>query len=227
MSYTSLTYRSQEDSIPLSRFCNQVYAWMSAGLAVTGISAYVCSQSQAALAFLSNGWGVLGLVILQLILVGTIAGLAKQIGRFGATVLFLAYAALNGLMLSTLLLVYAQSTIASAFFITAGTFAACSVYGMVTKRDLTSLGAFAFMALIGLIIAMVVNVFIANSVMDWIINIIGVLVFVVLTAYDTQKLKDMARDGDEPINGSLSLYLDFINLFLFILKLVGGGKGKD
>ena len=148
-----------------------------------------------------------------------------------ATSLFILYAALNGATLSAVLLMYTMTSIASTFFICAGTFAICSVYGMVTKRDLTGVGGFMFMGLIGIIIASIVNIFMQSSLLSMMISYIGVLIFVGLTAYDTQKLKNMAltqpagldagtiRKG--AIMGALTLYLDFINMFLFLLHILG------
>jgi len=151
-----------------------------------------------------------------------------------ATAMFIAYSILNGLTLSVIFVAYTAASIASTFFICAGTFVACSVYGMTTKRDLTSWGGFLMMGLIGIIIASVVNIFIQSSAMTMIVSYIGVLVFVGLTAYDTQKLKHMALTQPSDIEagvvrkgaimGALSLYLDFINLFLMLLRIFGGGR---
>lgn len=224
----STPYRTQEEgSLASSSFYNQVYAWMCAGLAITAGVAAVTAGNIHLMKVLQNGWALAGIIILQLILVGVISAATKSLNSLAATVLFLLYAAMNGLTLSVIFLVYAKSTIASAFLVSAGTFGAFSVYGAVTKKDLTAVGSLCIMALFGLIVAMIVNIFVANSFMDWIINIFGVLIFVGLTAYDTQKLRDMARQGERmAIVGSLTLYLDFVNLFLFILKLMGG-KSKD
>jgi FtsH-binding integral membrane protein len=151
-----------------------------------------------------------------------------------ATALFIAYAALNGATLSSIFIIFTQSSIVSTFFICAGTFLACSIYGRTTKRDLTSLGGFMMMGLIGIIIASVVNMFLRSPAMAMIVSYVGVLVFVGLTAYDTQKLKAMAlsqpagldaaviRKGS--IVGALTLYLDFINLFLMLLYIFGGRR---
>jgi FtsH-binding integral membrane protein len=151
-----------------------------------------------------------------------------------ATGLFGLYAALNGVTLSAIFLIYTKSSITSTFFICAATFIACSIYGMTTKRDLTSLGGFMTMGLIGIIIASVVNLFIRSSGMSIVISYIGVFVFVGLTAYDTQKLKTMALSQPEGLDagvvrkgavlGALSLYLDFINLFLMLLRILGSSR---
>ena len=224
---TTYLNRSQSDSMSHASFFNQVYAWMSAGLAVTGVIAWLTANSHQLMATMEKPAILISIIITQFLLVMIIAAATESIGAAGATLLFLFYAALNGLVLSVVFVAYAKATVASAFFVSAGTFAICSIYGAITKKDLTEIGSLCIMSLLGLIIAMIVNIFIANSMMDWIINIVGVLVFVGLTAYDTQKLKVMADEGDRmAIVGSLTLYLDFINLFLFILRLMGG-KGKN
>jgi FtsH-binding integral membrane protein len=172
------------------------------------------------------------LILAELGLVVAISGMIQRINTGVATALFLLYSALNGLTLSAIFIVYAHATIASAFVVTAGTFAAMSVYGFVTKTDLTKFGPILFMALIGLIIASVVNIFMASSGLYWIITYAGVLIFVGLTAYDTQKLKIIAVQTESnpalaarlSIAGALSLYLDFINLFLFILRIMGNRR---
>ena len=172
-----------------------------------------------------------GLIIAELVLVFTISARVNRMKAATATGLFVLYSALNGATLSFIFMVYARSTITSVFFICAASFVACSVYGWVTKRDLTSIGGFMAMGLIGIIIASVVNMFIQSSAMHMIIGYIGVLVFIGLTAYDTQYIKNMAMtqpDGLEAgivrkgaIIGALKLYLDFINLFLMLLRIFG------
>jgi FtsH-binding integral membrane protein len=168
--------------------------------------------------------------------IGLVMYLSARINKLSgsaATGLFLAYSALNGVTLSAILLVYASSTIFNAFFTAAGMFAAMSIYGMVTKKDLTGMGQFMMMGLFGLIIASIINMFIGNGPMDMVISIIGVIIFAGLTAYDSQKLRYMGETmpmGDETairrgsILGALTLYLDFINLFLFLLRLFGGSR---
>lgn len=227
MNNSFTTYRTSNNETTLAHFYNQVYAWMSAGLALTGVIAWLTANNVSLMHTMSRPAVLFPVFIVQLILVMVIAGATESMGAMTATLLFMGYAALNGLTLSVIFLVYAKATIAAAFFVSAGTFGICSIYGAVTKKDLTTIGSFCIMALLGLIVAMIVNVFIASTAMDWIINIIGVLVFVGLTAYDTQKLKEIAAGGERlAIVGSLTLYLDFINLLLFILKLMGN-KGKD
>ena len=172
-----------------------------------------------------------GLIIGELALVFFLSARVHKIRATTATALFVFYAGLNGATLSFIFLVYAKSTIASTFFVCAATFVACSIYGYTTKRDLTSVGGFMTMGLIGIIIASVVNIFIRSSAMSMIISYVGVLVFVGLTAYDTQKLKSMALTQPDDIGaaavrkgaimGALTLYLDFINLFLMLLRILG------
>jgi len=216
----------------VNEFIRSVYNWMAIGLALTGFVAYYISQSETMLRLiLGNRLIFFGLIVAQLALVFSISARVQKMQASTATGLFLLYAALNGAMLSMIFLVYARSTIASTFFICAATFIACSIYGMTTKRDLTSLGGFMMMGLFGIIIASVVNLFVRSTGMSMIISYIGVFVFIGLTAYDTQKLKTMAltqpagleagvvRKG--AIIGALSLYLDFINLFLMLLHIFG------
>ena len=224
----AMEYESRMDASVLVRFFNAVYGWMAAGLALTAVVGWYVAHHQEALK-LVLGPQIWILFIVQIALVATISMAVNKISASVATALFMLYAALNGLTLSVIFLIYTKSSLASAFGVTAGTFAAMSVYGMVTKTDLTRIGALLFMALIGLIIASVVNIFWANSTMQWIITYAGVFIFVGLTAYDTQKLKQIAYATQNnaamasrlAINGALTLYLDFINLFLFILRLMG------
>jgi len=214
-------------------FLLRVYHWMTLGLALTGVVAlYVASSDALVRTLLSNRVLFFGLIAGELVLVLVLAGRAMRMSVRGAVVAFLLYAALNGVTFSVLFLAYAQSTIASAFFVTAGTFAAVSVYGYTTRRDLAGIGGFAVMGLVGLIIASVVNLFLRNPALQWVTTYAGVIVFVLLTAYDTQKLKrihqaarvDGASETQASILGALTLYLDFINLFLFILRILGGRR---
>jgi FtsH-binding integral membrane protein len=228
-----MQYESSVGTSTISSFMNAVYAWMASGLALTALVAWWTSQQQWLLEILFATPGVF--FVLFLIEIGLVVAIGRAINRIGAgaaTALFLLYSAINGLTFSVILLVYPQATIAMAFGITAGTFAAMSVYGFVTKRDLTAIGSLCFMGLIGIIIASIVSWFWANDILITIINYVGVLVFVGLTAYDTQKLKMIAvQTADNPsmaarlsISGALSLYLDFINLFLFILRILGSKR---
>lgn len=219
---------SEETKIAM-RFFNMVYAWMAAGLAVTALVAAVVSQRPTFLAWVYNPVSLIGLFIAQIALVVIIRGAVNRVSAPAATVLFMVYSALMGLTLASIFLIYSHATIVGAFMATAGTFAATSVYGMVTRRDLSQFGSLMFMALIGLIIASVVNIFLASNALYWIITYAGVLIFVGLTAYRTQELKQIAYATANnahvanrlAVSGALSLYLAFINLFLFILRLLG------
>lgn len=207
----------------------QVYAWMGAGLAITAVMALFTLSSPAILsAIAGNRILFFGLMIGELALVFTLSGAINRLSATTATLLFVAYSALNGVTLSIVALVYTANSIASTFVITAGMFGAMSIYGYMTKRDLTSWGSFLFMGLIGVVIASVVNIFIASSAVSWVISGIGVIVFTGLTAYDTSKIKEMAAQGTEgrkpAILGALTLYLDFINLFLMLLRFTGNRR---
>jgi FtsH-binding integral membrane protein len=216
-------------------FVRSVYNWMGIGLALTGFVAFYVSSSETMLRLIfGNPILFFVLIFAELGLVFAISGMVNRIGAGTATTLFLAYAGLNGLTLSFIFLAYTRTSIVSTFFVCAATFAACSVYGWVTKRDLTSLGGFLMMGLIGIIIASLVNMFFRSSAMGMIISYIGVLVFVGLTAYDTQKIKNMALTQPAGVGegvvrkaailGALSLYLDFINLFIMLLRIFGQSR---
>jgi FtsH-binding integral membrane protein len=204
----------------------QVYAWMGGGLALTALLAMITLSSPALLnAIVGNRLVFYGLVIGELALVFTLAGAINRLSANVATLLFIAYSALNGVTLSVIVLVYTANSIASTFLITAGMFGAMSAYGYMTRRDLTSWGSFLFMGLIGVVIASVVNIFLGSGTVSWIISGIGIIVFTGLTAYDTWKIKAMAAGGiggrKPAILGALTLYLDFINLFLMLLRFTG------
>ncbi len=212
------------------RFMVRVYNWMTAGLAVTGVLAFYVSNSETMLNIIhGNPIVPIVLIVAQLGLVIYLSGWIQKMSASQATGIFMLYAGLTGLTFSFIFLAYTASSITSAFLVTAGTFAAMSVYGYTTKKDLTSWGSFLFMGLIGIIIASVVNMFLQNEAMHWIITYAGVLVFVGLTAYDTQKIKNMNilgnegtdEDTKEAVIGALTLYLDFINLFLMLLRIMG------
>ncbi len=207
----------------------QVYAWMGAGLAITAIMAMLTLSSPFMLsAVLGNKLVFYGLMIGELALVFTLSGAINKLSATTATLIFIIYSALNGITLSTVALVYTASSIASTFVITAGMFGAMSIYGYMTKRDLTAWGSFLFMGLIGVVIASVVNIFVGSSALSWVMSGIGVIVFTGLAAYDTWKIKEMAAMGAEgrkpAILGALTLYLDFINLFLMLLRLLGNRR---
>jgi FtsH-binding integral membrane protein len=207
----------------------QVYAWMGAGLLITAFMALVTLSSPVVFnAVMGNRLVFYGLMIGELALVFTLSGAINRLSASTATLIFVAYSALNGITLSTVALVYTGSSITSTFVITAGMFGTMSVYGYVTKRDLSSWGSFLFMGLIGIVIASVVNIFVGSSAVSWIVSGIGVIVFTGLTSYDTWKIKEMAAHGVEgrkpAILGALTLYLDFINLFLMLLRFTGNRR---
>jgi hypothetical protein len=200
-----------------------VYGWMSAGLCLTAFVSMAVASSPALFNMLyANRMIFFGLIIAELALVFAISGFATRMGTATAAPLFLLYSALNGVTLSGIFLVYTGQSISSAFFTTAGTFGVMSVYGFMTKRDLTSLGSFCFMGLIGIVIASVVNIFLHSNIIQFMVSSIGVIVFIGLTAYDTQKLKGVR--GGAAVSGALALYLDFINIFLMLLQLFGNRR---
>jgi FtsH-binding integral membrane protein len=214
-----------------SRFFAQVYGWMAAGLGLTGGIALFASTSPELLNFVfGTRFVFLGLIILELVIVGFLSAriFDWSLGKVQAA--FVGYAMLNGVTLSCVFLAYTSASIASTFFVTAGTFGVMSLFGYFTKADLSGWGKLLSMAVIGLVIAMVVNIFLNNSVLETVTSFIGVLIFTALTAYDTQKLKQLAllgvTEGEETSNkasilGALTLYLDFVNLFLFLLRIFG------
>jgi hypothetical protein len=216
-----------------TKFLTRVYGWMAGGLVTTALTAWITLSTPALLQLIfGNRLVFYGLLIGELGLVAWMSGLVGRMSASTAALVFLGYSALNGLTLSCIFLVYTSSSIASTFVITAGTFGAMSVYGLVTSRPLDGLGSFAFMGLIGVILASVVNLFLRNSMLEFVISCVGVIVFVGLTAYDTRKLKMMAAQVEADseagrkgaIQGALSLYLDFINLFLMLLRLLGNRR---
>ncbi len=217
--------------VEVNSFIQSVYSWMTLGLGLTGGVAWFVANSPISGMLRNNQILFFGIIIVELALVFSISARIHKMRASTATGLFLLYAGLNGLTLSFIFLAYTAASIASTFFICAGMFGACSVYGYVTKRDLTSLGGFLFMGLIGIILASVVNIFLRSPAIYWIISYVGVFIFMGLTAYDTQKIKAMAysqpagleagviRKG--AILGALSLYLDFLNMFIFLLHIFG------
>lgn len=210
----------------------QVYAWMTAGLLVTGAFAlFVANSPTLAGIIIGNQWVFFGLIIAEFALVWWLSASISTMSPALATGSFLFYSALNGLTLSVIFLAYTAESIGTTFFVTAGTFGAMSAIGYTTKFDLTSIGGYLIMALIGFLIASLVNIFLQSSTLYWIITYAGILIFIGLTAYDTQKIKHMsmsARDERSAhrvaILGALILYLDFINLFLLLLRLLGNRK---
>ena len=208
-----------------SNFMQRVYQWMAMGLALTGLAAFVTIGNMSLLRFLMHG-GMWLFFIAELVLVIWLTRSIQKISAQAATIGFLAYAVLNGVTMSGIFLAYTAASISSTFFITAMTFAGVSVYGWVTKQDLTSVGSFCFMALIGVIVASVVNIFFHSPIFYYIVSYCGVAVFIGLTAYDTQRLKAIHQSTSNApeqlaIIGALRLYLDFINMFLFLLQLFG------
>ena len=211
-------------------FVTKVYAWMCFALIVTGIVAFAMAQSGYAVEIMRRGL-FFPLLIAEVVVVLGISWGLNRISAGVATAGFVLYSVLNGLTISVILLFYTQASVAQTFFITAGTFGAMSAYGYYTKRDLTTIGNIAYMALLGLIIASVVNIFMRNEAMYWVISYAGVIIFVGLTAYDTQKIKNdyvvHAQHGEAEwlgkaaIMGALTLYLDFINMFMFLLSFMG------
>ena len=212
------------------QFMVRVYNWMGAGLGITGVMAFYIANTPTMLNILmGNPILPIVLIVAQIGLVFWLASRVMQMSVSQATGVFLLYAGLTGITFSTLFVVYTAASITSTFLVTAGTFSAMSFYGYTTKKDLTSWGSFLFMGLIGLIIASLVNMFMQSPMLHWIITYAGVLIFVGLTAYDTQKIKEMNilgnegtdEDTKEAIRGALTLYLDFINLFLMLLRIMG------
>ena len=215
------------------RFFVKVYGWMSFALIITGlVSIWTASDPNVIKVVVGSLFVFIALLIAELVLVAYLAGWIMKMSSQTATLVFILYSILNGLTLSVIYLVYTKESIASTFFITAGTFAVMSIYGYFTKSDLTKMGNIMFMGLIGLIIASFINLYYQNEMLDWITTFAGILIFVGLTAYDTQKIKKINiignegtdEDKKEAIIGALTLYLDFINLFLRLLRLFGRRK---
>jgi uncharacterized protein len=220
---------------PMVSFFNTVYAWMAVGLAVTATVAYLVAQSPAAVNFIYASRGLN--LILVLGTIGIAIGVRKaaiNVSATLATVLFLVYAAAIGALISGIFIRYQMQELAAAFLLTGGVFGGMSVFGFVTKRDLTSMGSMLIMCLWGILLATIVNVFIASSALSWVLTYVILAVFIGLTAYDTQKLKAIAESQqiqENPdlaarmaIMGSLELYLDFINIFLSIIRIIGSRK---
>ena len=236
MDYEEMNYQSfsrdrqLEASYAFPALMRKTYLWMSMALVITGLTAYVVATNAAISNFLFMHSQLIWVLFLAEI--GLVIGLSaaiRKISLSAATLMFVAYAALNGVTFSSLFYVYTMGSLASTFFITAGTFGAMSLVGFFTKADLSSMGKILLMALIGLIIASMVNIFVASSGLEVLMTYLGVLIFVGLTAYDTQKIKQMflmAPDASEAtqkyaVLGALTLYLDFINLFLYLLRIFG------
>lgn len=208
----------------------KVYIWMALALTITAITAYGVATSPALLSLIySSKLTFFGLIIAELVLVFWLSARIYKLSLTTATLMFILYSVINGATLASIFAVYSMSVIGQTFVVTAVTFGAMAVYGYFTKKDLTSWGRLLLMAVIGLIIAGIVNMFLHNSTMDFVVSCLGVLIFVGLTAYDSQKIKqmlamqtDMGETAQKvALMGALSLYLDFINLFLYLLRLFG------
>lgn len=223
-----------ESKVAQNALMRSVYTWMTLALAITGLTAMYMAKSLTVINMMMQNsmlfWGVL---IAEVVLVMYMSARINKISFTTATLLFIAYSILNGVTLSILFLIYTASSIATTFFVTAGTFGAMALFGYVTKKDLTRIGSLCIMGVIGLIIASVVNMFLHNTMMDMIISYVGVLLFVGLTAYDAQKIKHLLSGDDIEVNestqkiallGALTLYLDFINLFIYLLRILGDRK---
>lgn len=215
----------------VSAVMKRVYFKMTLALLVTAFVSMWAAGSDMFLSFIfQNSWSMFALFGVEILLVIAISGAINRLSSAAATALFFLFAVVNGLALSPIFLAYTLTSIAKTFFITAGTFGAMSIYGYFTSNDLSKMGSILIMALFGLIIASVVNIFVNSDGLGWIISIVGVLIFVGLTAWDTQKIKNMAamapagQEGRLATIGALSLYLDFINLFLYLLRFFGASR---
>ena len=236
MNYNNLDFNlsSRERELSMSAafpvLMRKVYVWMTLALALTGFTAYGVATSPGIItALYSNSVLLWGLVIAEFAIVFGVSAAINRLSLTTATLLFVLYSVINGALFSSIFLVYTMSSIASVFFITAGTFGVMALIGYTTKKDLSSMGKILFMALIGIIIATIVNIFLKSSGLEMIVSYLGVLIFVGLTAYDTQKIKNMlmmAPDASEAsqkiaLLGALNLYLDFINLLIYLLRIFG------
>ena len=236
MNYNELNFgtttREQELSMSAAFpvLMRKVYVWITLALVITGATAYgVATSPGLMMAIATNKLLFWGLIIAEFGLVVAISAAINKLSLTTATLLFVLYSVINGATLSFIFAIYTMSSIASVFFITAGTFAVMAVIGYTTKKDLTSMGKILFMALIGIIIATIVNIFLKSTGLQMIVSYLGVLIFVGLTAYDSQKIKQMllmapdAGEGAQKIAllGALSLYLDFVNLFIYLLRIFG------
>lgn len=232
LDFNSIESTRYSDTV-VATLMRNVYIWMTLALVITGLTAMVTAKSEALMTFIfTNNWALIALMILQLGLVFYFSARLNRMSFSTATAVFILYSAITGLTFSSIFVVFSMSSIATTFFITAGMFASMALVGSFTKKDLSGMGKFALMALIGLIIAGIVNMFLRNAMMDFIVSGIGVLVFAGLTAYDSQKIRQMLQMQSEinestqklALLGSLSLYLDFINIFLYLLRFFGSSR---
>ena len=226
MSYYN--YSTDVQSVNVSKVMRRVFSKMFMAMVITTLSAYMVLSVPALASFIfTNTWVYWGLLIGEIVMVIALSASINKLSNAGATALFYLYSILNGATLSCIMLVYTQASIVLTFAITAGVFGTMAIYGYVTKSDLSKFGSFMTMALFGLIICIVVNMFMHSSTMEWIISFAGVVIFIGLTAWDVQKIKRMAamsdasNEGKVATLGALSLYLDFINLFLYLLRFFG------
>lgn len=230
----NITRENSVSKAAQSTLMRSVYTWMTLALVITGLTAMYMAKSLTLLnMMMQNSMIFWGLLIAEVALVMYLSVRINKISFTTATLLFIAYSILNGATLSILFLLYTMSSIATTFFVTAGTFGVMALYGYITKKDLTRIGNLCLMGVIGIIIATMVNIFINNSMMDMVISYIGVLLFIGLTAYDSQKIKHLLSSDDIEVNettqkiavmGALTLYLDFINLFIYLLRILGDRK---
>lgn len=230
LNYWDIPNQQMEVSLAFPVLMRKVYVWMALALLITGMTAFYVATSPVILtAILTNRVLFWGLLIAELALVLGVSAAINRLSLLTATLMFILYSVINGATMSFIFLLYEVSSIATVFFITAGTFGAMAVIGYTTKKDLSSMGRILFMALVGLVIATVVNIFVKSDGLTMVLSYIGVLVFVGLTAWDSQKIKQMlmqAPDVDEAAQkvallGALTLYLDFVNLFLYLLRIFG------
>ena len=218
----------------LRKYMQSVFSYMSAGLGLTAIVAYLFSSSETAMRMMFSSPGIA--LIFALIPFGIVIYLSTQIAKISpdrAKFLFFAYAACLGLSLAPIFAVYTGASIANAFFVSASMFLSMVIYGYATEKDLTNFGAFLFMGLIGLIVASLVNLFLRSSAMDFIVSVVGVVVFTGLTAFDAQRIKNYYMESEatelrekKAIFGALNLYMDFINLFLYVLRFLGATRNR-
>lgn len=221
-------YLSSERVNTASDLMRRVYGWMTIALGITGITSYIVAGNLTIQnLLLTNAWFSWGLLLVQLGMVFYLSARVMKMSLSTASVMFVLYSFVTGIVFSLLFTMYTKESLATTFFITGALFGVMSLYGWTTKRDLTSMGSILFMALIGIIIASVVNIFLKSTMLYWITTYVGVFIFIGLVVYDTQKLKQLAGMADSEsrsklaIIGALSLYLDFINLFLMLLRIFG------
>ena len=226
----NVSERERYMPMAFSTLMRKVYVWMTLALVITGFTAYYVAHSTSFVYTLMSSSGLMwGLIIAELALVIGLSAAIHKLSLTVATLMFVVYSIINGLTLAFIFFAYTESSIAQVFFITAGTFAAMALIGYTTKTDLTSLGKYLFMGLIGIIIATLVNLFFQNDMVTTVVSYLGVLIFVGLTAYDSQKIKEMCMSFEYAdtnaqkmaLLGALTLYLDFINLFIYLLRIFG------